>query len=64
MRKPIALIILCLASSCNQKPKGEVSIQKPNILLIVAQAWNEYAKVNEVHDHKGHYDSFYRKRFK
>jgi arylsulfatase len=36
----------------------------PEVKEQLINAWNEYAKQNEVHDHKGHYDSLYRRSFK
>lgn len=47
-----------------QKDPGEttdLSAQFPKVKEELIQAWNEYAKTNEVYDHKGHYDSLYRK---
>lgn len=41
----------------------DLSTQFPEIRQQLIEAWNEYAKQNEVYDHNGHYDSLYRKSF-
>ncbi len=41
----------------------DLSVQFPEIKNELIQAWNEYAKQNDVHDHGGHYDAFYKKTF-
>jgi len=41
----------------------DLSTQFPEIKENLIQAWNEYAKQNEVHDHQGHFDSLYIKSF-
>ncbi len=49
-----------------EKDPGEttdLSTQFPEIRQQLIEAWNEYAKQNEVYDHNGHYDSLYRKSF-
>ena len=40
-----------------------LSTQFPDIKEQLINSWNEYAKQNEVHDHRGHFDSLYRKSF-
>lgn len=39
----------------------DLSAQYPEIKTQLINAWNDYARKNAVHDHKGHYDSIYRK---
>jgi arylsulfatase A-like enzyme len=41
----------------------DVSAKHPDIKEALIHEWNQYAKVNEVYDHKGHYDSLYRASF-
>jgi arylsulfatase len=41
----------------------DLSAQYPEIKEQLINAWNEYAKHNEVHDHKGHFDSLYIQSF-
>jgi len=41
----------------------DLSAQFPEIKQQLIEAWNEYARQNEVYDHNGHYDSLYRKSF-
>jgi arylsulfatase len=41
----------------------DLSAQHPEINEQLINLWMEYAKQNEVYDHKGHYDSLYRKNF-
>ncbi len=50
-----------------EKDPGEVtdlSNKFPDVKEGLIGEWNNYAKHNEVYDHHGHYDSFYRKSFK
>lgn len=47
-----------------EKDPGEttdLSDKFPDIKSSLIQSWDAYAKQNEVFDHKGHYDSIYRK---
>ncbi len=49
-----------------EKDPGEttdMSVQFPEVKQQLINAWIEYARQNEVYDHKGHYDSVYRKNF-
>jgi len=41
----------------------DLSAQYPEIKKQLVEAWNEYAKQNDVYDHNGHYDSLYQKSF-
>ncbi len=41
----------------------DLSAQYPDIKKKLINEWNKYAKENEVHDHKGHFDELYRKSF-
>jgi arylsulfatase A-like enzyme len=41
----------------------DLSSQFPGIKEQLIKDWNNYALQNEVHDHRGHYDSLYRKSF-
>lgn len=41
----------------------DLSSQFPGIKKQLIEEWNEYAIKNEVYDHKGHFDSLYRKSF-
>ncbi len=41
----------------------DLSSKFPDIKEQLIKAWAEYAKHNNVYDHKGHYDSVYRKNF-
>jgi arylsulfatase len=47
-----------------EKDPGEttdLSKQFPEIRNELIEGWNQYAKANELFDHKGHYDSLYQK---
>ena len=49
-----------------EKDPGEttdVSSRHPEIKEQLIKEWNEYSKKNDVYDHRGHYDSLYRKSF-
>lgn len=49
-----------------EKDPGEttdLSNKFPQVKEDLVKAWNEYAKQNEVYDHKGHFDSVYRKSY-
>lgn len=49
-----------------EKDPGEtadLSTQYPDIKASLITAWEAYAKQNDVYDHKGHYDSVYRKGY-
>jgi arylsulfatase len=39
----------------------DLSVQFPEVKEELVKAWINYARENEVYDHKGHYDSLYRK---
>ena len=41
----------------------DLSAQYPDIKESLIKEWNEYARENEVYDHRGHYDSLYRVSF-
>jgi arylsulfatase A-like enzyme len=41
----------------------DLSAKFPKVKEMLINSWNEYARYNEVYDHKGHYDSLYRKSF-
>lgn len=41
----------------------DLSSQFPGIKKQLIEEWNQYAVKNEVYDHKGHFDSLYRKSF-
>jgi arylsulfatase A-like enzyme len=41
----------------------DLSSQYPDIKMKLIDEWDQYAKKNEVFDHRGHYDSLYRKSF-
>ena len=41
----------------------DLSEQYPEIKAQLMEEWNEYARHNEVHDHKGHFDELYRKNY-
>ncbi|HWS00264.1 MAG TPA: arylsulfatase, partial [Prolixibacteraceae bacterium] len=41
----------------------DLSAQFPEIKQNLVNDWNDYAKKNEVYDHKGHFDTLYRKSF-
>jgi arylsulfatase A-like enzyme len=41
----------------------DLSLLFPEIKLQLVSSWNDYAKQNNVYDHKGHFDSLYRKSF-
>ncbi|ULQ55798.1 arylsulfatase [Flavihumibacter rivuli] len=41
----------------------DLSIQFPTVKQELIEAWGKYAKENEVFDHKGHFDSLYRKSY-
>lgn len=50
-----------------EKDPGEttdVSDKNPDVKETLIKEWNEYAKQNDVYDHRGHYDSVYRASFK
>lgn len=42
----------------------DLSAKHPEIRSELIEAWNRYAAENELYDHKGHYDSMYRRNFK
>lgn len=42
---------------------NDLSKQNPMVRSELIRAWNEYAKENEVFDHRGHYDSVYKKSY-
>jgi arylsulfatase len=49
-----------------EKDPGEttdLSAAHPDIKKQMVIAWNEYASVNDVYDHRGHYDSVYKKGY-
>jgi arylsulfatase len=39
---------------------NDLAKQHPDIVDQLVKAWNEYAKQNDIHDHRGHYDTVYR----
>ncbi|TRX34197.1 arylsulfatase [Flavobacterium sp. ZT3R18] len=41
----------------------DLSTQFPDIRKKLINEWNDYARKNEVYDHKGHFDALYRKSF-
>jgi arylsulfatase A-like enzyme len=41
----------------------DLSEVHPDIRQSLVEAWNEYAKHNEVYDHKAHYDTIYLRTF-
>lgn len=41
----------------------DLSKEHADIRAELIRGWEKYAKDNEVYDHKGHYDSFYRRTF-
>jgi arylsulfatase len=41
----------------------DLSNKHPDIRQALISAWEQYAKDNNVHDHKGHFDSIYRSNF-
>lgn len=41
----------------------DLSVQHPDVRAALIEAWKKYAADNQVHDHKGHYDSFYKRTF-
>lgn len=41
----------------------DLSAKHPDVRAALIKAWQVYALENQVHDHKGHYDSFYRRTF-
>ncbi len=41
----------------------DLSGQYPDVKAQLLDAWNKYARDNDVHDHQGHYDSLYRESF-
>jgi arylsulfatase len=50
-----------------EKDPGEatdVSNQFPDIKNELIKDWNDYARQNEVYDHRGHFDSLYRTSYK
>ena len=42
----------------------DLSSSYPDIKNELIKEWNEYAKQNDLYDHRGHYDSFYRTTFR
>ncbi len=49
-----------------EKDPGEtmdLSAQYPDIRRRLMDAWQEYARQNDIYDHQGHYDSLYRRSF-
>jgi arylsulfatase A-like enzyme len=49
-----------------EKDPGEttdLSAAHPDIKEQLVKSWNEYATTNEVYDHRGHYDSVYKKGY-
>lgn len=49
-----------------EKDPGEttdLSTQHPDIKNRMIEAWQEYARQNDIYDHQGHYDSLYRRSF-
>jgi arylsulfatase A-like enzyme len=49
-----------------EKDPGEttdLSAQNPDMKNRMIMAWQEYARQNAIYDHKGHYDSLYRRSF-
>lgn len=49
-----------------EKDPGEttdLSDRHPDIKNRMIEAWQEYARQNDLYDHKGHYDSLYRRSF-
>lgn len=40
---------------------NDVSDDHPNTKVMQIEAWQAYAKKNEVYDHKGRFDALYRK---
>jgi arylsulfatase len=43
---------------------NDLSTQYPDVKKQLIEEWNDYAKRNDVYDHKGHYDSLYRANFR
>jgi arylsulfatase A-like enzyme len=41
----------------------DLSSQHPQTKDSLITMWNEYARLNAVHDHKGHFDSIYRRNY-
>jgi arylsulfatase len=41
----------------------DLSAKFPDIKEKLVNEWNDYARQNEVYDHRGHFDSLYRKSF-
>jgi arylsulfatase len=41
----------------------DLSAAHPDIKEQLVKSWNEYATANEVYDHRGHYDSVYKKGY-
>ena len=39
----------------------DLSAKYPDVKKKLISKWNDYARVNEVHDHQGHFDTIYRK---
>ncbi|WP_348811170.1 arylsulfatase [Flavobacterium maritimum] len=39
----------------------DLSAKYPDVKKKLISKWNDYARVNEVHDHHGHFDTIYRK---
>lgn len=42
---------------------SDLSLKFPDVKKQLIEAWQEYAKKNEVFDHNGHFDSLYRKSY-
>ena len=41
----------------------DLSDKYPEVKKQLIDAWKEYSRKNEIHDHQAHYDSFYQKSF-
>jgi len=42
---------------------NDLSSQYPDLKRQLIEEWNNYARHNEVYDHKGHFDALYRKNY-
>ena len=42
---------------------NDLSSQFPDLKKQLIEEWNNYARFNEVYDHKGHFDALYRKNY-
>jgi arylsulfatase len=42
----------------------DLASQNPGLLKELVDAWNAYAAQNNLHDHRGHYDTVYRNSYK